>query len=128
LLGLYEYALYAGHRALRLIPRWSLAYFSIAETCYYRKRWRDVIDWVERGRKRVPPATVCIVNPMDWRFHWMIHYTNALFHSGRIGDALAWTRQALEIRPQDSQHLANLRWFEDRVTPRRKVAGDCAHG
>jgi tetratricopeptide (TPR) repeat protein len=111
--GQYARALQAAQRALLRIPQWCSACFSLAETYYFLQRWEQVIAWVERARRLTPPTTVCIVNPMDWRFRWIIHYTNALFHRGRLQEALHWTGQALEICPDDPLHLSNLALFND---------------
>jgi glycosyltransferase involved in cell wall biosynthesis len=123
----HDYALHAAHRALRRIPAWSLAHFSLAETYHQLGRWKQVIDWADRGRGRAAPTTVCIVNPMDWRFSWLIHYTTALYHCGRLAEALAWTREALQICPQDPQHLANLDSFESRAS-HAQASGDQGNG
>jgi hypothetical protein len=61
------------------------------------------------------PKTLCPVNPMECRYRWIIHYTNALVHLDRLQEALEWTEKALEICPQDAWHLANRRLLKEAV-------------
>jgi tetratricopeptide (TPR) repeat protein len=109
--GKYEDATHAGEAAVRLLPRWPNAYFSLAETCYFRQDWPAVARWAEAGSKLPAPDTLCVTNPLALRYSWIIFYTNALFHLGRIAEACAWTETALRIRPQDPWHLANRSFF-----------------
>ena len=55
------------------------------------------------------PDTIHIVNPMDYRFSWIIYYTNALYQVGAAREAQLWTQRALEICLDDAQHRENLR-------------------
>ncbi len=111
--GRYGQAVAAARQALDAIPDWPSACFSLAETYYYLKDWSAVVDWCENGHARPYPDTVCVVNPSGLRFSWIIHYTNALYHVGRVSDAINWSRKALEICPGDPWHNINLRFFEE---------------
>ncbi len=57
------------------------------------------------------PETIHITNPMDYRYNWIIYYTNALFHVGEVQEALTWTQRALEICPDDAWHRENFFFF-----------------
>lgn len=113
--GRCQQALAAGRRAFDLMPGWPNACFSLAETAYVLNDWPKVAEWCEAGRARPFPDGVCVSNPKDLRYCWIIHYTNALFHLGRIPEALEWTRNALAICPGDAWHVENERLFEERV-------------
>jgi glycosyltransferase involved in cell wall biosynthesis len=110
-----EAALNAAFESLKIHPHWPNAYFSLAETYYYLEDWPKVVHWVELGRTLVVPQTRYAVNPMDWRYRWIIHYTHALVHLDRLPEALEWTEKALEICPQDAWHVANRRLLTEAV-------------
>lgn len=109
----YERALDADRRALRIMPHWPHAYFSLAETHYFLRDWPAVIHWVESGRARSIPNTACISSPMDLSYRWIIFYTTALYYVGRLQEALEWTDQALALCPSERWHLENRRLFGD---------------
>jgi tetratricopeptide (TPR) repeat protein len=106
--------------ALKVCPHWPDAYFALARTYYVRQDWHKVVHWTEVGRAMPQPQTLLFTNPMDYRFNWMITYTNALYHLGEPAEALAWTRRALAICPGDAMHRHNLAFF--------KQAAEQAHG
>jgi hypothetical protein len=54
---------------------------------------------------------------MDYSFNWIIYYTVALYHVGRVEDALTWTRRALELRPDDPWHRQNEALFQQELHP-----------
>jgi hypothetical protein len=103
----YEKAIDADLQALKICPHWPDAYFGLARTYYFLRDWHRVIHWTEVGRAMPRPDTIHIINPMDYRYSWIIYYTNALYHVGAVQDAQAWTQQALEICPDDPWHRAN---------------------
>lgn len=105
----------AAHSARALVPGRPEAYFSLAETAYFRKDWPEVARWVEAGMVRPTVDGDWLTHPMDATYRWIIHYTNALYHLGRVAEALAWTRRALAIQPDDPWHVANRAFFEARV-------------
>jgi tetratricopeptide (TPR) repeat protein len=100
-------AIDAALSAVKLCPRMPEAYFSLGETAYFQRDWEAVVHWVDVGRHVPSRPTVCVANPMDVQYRWIIHYTNALFHLNRVDEALMWTNRALEICPRDAWHLAN---------------------
>jgi hypothetical protein len=57
------------------------------------------------------------MNPREHQYDWIVFYTNALYHLGRISEALAWTEKALAICPGDPWHLANRHYFQSEVNP-----------
>jgi tetratricopeptide (TPR) repeat protein len=107
----YEEAIDADLRSLKICPHWPNAYFSLAETYYFLGDWHKVIHWAEIGRAMPAPDTMMIMDPTSYRYRWLIHYTNALYHVGAVDDARVWTARALQQVPDDAQHLANLRFF-----------------
>jgi glycosyltransferase involved in cell wall biosynthesis len=102
-------------QAFELIPNWPNACFSLAETYYFLKDWPQVVYWAESGCELPSPETMCVVNPSALRSAWMIYYTNALYHVGRLREALEWTRTALERCPHDPWHMLNMRFFSDCI-------------
>ncbi|MCB0112026.1 MAG: glycosyltransferase, partial [Caldilineaceae bacterium] len=109
--GDYGQALAADHRARQRCPQWPQAYFGLAESHYYLHEWQQVADWCDMGRRQPPPQTDHFVNPMAYRFDWLIYYTVSLYHLGRRREALAWTKEALRICPDDPWHCRNLHLF-----------------
>ncbi len=103
----------AAREAIDTIPEWPNAYFSLAETAYFQKDWPQVVASAEAGLQRPLPNTVCITNPHALRYAWIVHYTNALYHVGRVDDALDWTRRALDICPGERWHLVNFHFFSE---------------
>jgi glycosyltransferase involved in cell wall biosynthesis len=120
----FEEALQAARQASKICPHWPQAYFSLAETFYFLQDWPAVIHWIETGRRLPMPHTPCIVNPMDYRYRWMIHYTNALFYTGHVQEALEWTLKALEICPTDKWHLTNCDVFASAIAPADPLPDD----
>lgn len=92
-------------------PRWPEGYFLVAEVAYYQQHWSRVVEYCELGRERKRSMRVLFVDPLDTTYRWIIFYTNALYHTGRISSALHWTTAALEIVPDDPHHLANRAYF-----------------
>jgi glycosyltransferase involved in cell wall biosynthesis len=113
----FQEAIAACRQAFELIPNWPNACFVLAETFYFLKDWPRVIEWAEAGHKRPLPDTVCVTNTKELRYSWIIYYTNALYHAGRVDDALRWTRRALEICPGEPWHLLNDRFLSEQSQP-----------
>lgn len=111
----YDAAIDADLAAFKIHPTWPDAYFGLARTYYFRQDWSKVVHWSEFGEMLAEPQTVAILDPMAYRFHWIIYYTNALYHVGRIEDALRWTLRALEICPDDPWHRQNETLFRQLI-------------
>jgi len=112
-LGKYQEAIDAALQALKTCPHWPNAYFSIGETYYFLNDWTKVIQWIECGKRLPVPDTLCIVNPMEYKYSWIIYYTNALYHTKRLPEALEWSQQALTICPHEIWHLSNVAFFSN---------------
>lgn len=118
----YDQAIEASLRALKVCPHWPDAYFGLAETYYYLRDWHKVVHWCEVGRAMPLPDTALFVNPLDYRFNWIIFYTNALYHLGEIKEALDWTKRALALRPDDAWHRQNFLLFADALDKCERAA------
>src|SRR5205823_3115973 len=103
-LGQWDEAIDIALQAVKTVPFWANAYFSLAETYYFQRDWSRVAHWIEFGRQLPEPDTLCVVNPRECRYDWIVHYTNALFHLGRIQEAMEWSEKALAICPADTWH------------------------
>jgi glycosyltransferase involved in cell wall biosynthesis len=114
----YAQALDADLRALKICPRWPDAYFGLAETYYFLEDWPKVVHWTEIGRAMPLPDTMLFTNPLDYRYNWIIYYTNALHRVGQTEQALSWTRHALEIAPDDAWHRHNFDFFTQTLRAR----------
>jgi tetratricopeptide (TPR) repeat protein len=114
--GRDEQAIDALLQALKVCPHWPDAYFALARVYYQRCDWHKVLHWTEMGRAMPQPETSLFTNPMDYRFNWMIYYTNALYHLGETQAALDWSRKALQICPGDAMHRQNLAFFKGSLT------------
>jgi glycosyltransferase involved in cell wall biosynthesis len=125
--GRYEQAINADLQALKVCPHWPNAYFGLAETYYYQRDWQRVVHWSDLGRAMPLPQTLHFLNPMDYRFQWIIFYTNALFHVGETREALDWTRRALEIKPDDEWHRENFLTFTHALREDEIVASFPRH-
>jgi tetratricopeptide (TPR) repeat protein len=101
-------AIDANLQALKICPHWPNAYFALARCYYFLQEWHKVIHWSDVGRAMPVPDTLHIVNPMDFRYDWIIYYTNALVRVGAAAEALRWTRHALTLCPDDPWHRHNL--------------------
>ncbi|MDR5748835.1 glycosyltransferase family 2 protein [Caballeronia sp. LZ029] len=108
----YPGALSVARSAHRRFPEWSSACFAMAHIYHCMQDWDRVIAWSESGWKSSAPNTVCIVDPMEWQFHWIGRYTDALVHRRRLAEARQWTRRALEICPDDPAHRRTLAFLE----------------
>lgn len=113
--GRYPDAAATALEALDVIPDWPNACFSLAETFYFLRDWPQVVSWAEAGHARPVPDTVCVMNPRALQYSWIIHYTNALFHMGRVHDGLEWTEKALAICPGEQWHIINHRVFSEQI-------------
>lgn len=120
--GRYEQAISADLQALRICPHWPDAYFGLAETYYYQRDWHKVVHWTELGRAMPRPDTLHILNPLGYSFHWIIFYTNALYHLGQTREALDWTRRALALRPEDEWHRENFLTFSRALQEDERAA------
>jgi tetratricopeptide (TPR) repeat protein len=107
----FDEAVEANLGSLKICPHWPDAYFGMAETYYHLRDWHKVVHWCEVGRAMPRPDTPLFVNPFDHSFNWVIFYTNALYHVGEVGEALRWTKRALELRPDDAWHRENFLLF-----------------
>lgn len=113
----YEAAIDTYLAALKRDPTWPDAYFGLAETYYYRREWAKVVHWTEIGQTIPVPGSIAAFDPLRYAHQWIIHYTNALFHLGRVEEALAWTRTALGYDPDDPWHRENLRFYSGLTRP-----------
>jgi glycosyltransferase involved in cell wall biosynthesis len=111
----YEQAIDADLRALKIHPEWPHAYFNLAKSYYFLKDWPKCVHWSQLGQAMHPPDTLHFMNPMEWRYAWIIYWTNALYHIGAIQEAYEWTKRALEMCPGDQQHVYNLAYFRDTI-------------
>lgn len=111
----YDEAIDAYLSALRERPQFPHAYFGLAEIYYFQQKWDRVIHWAEIGEQLAAPDTVLFLRPTEWEYDWLIHYTNALYHVGRLQDALTWTEYALSLNPDDEFHNANKSFFLNQV-------------
>jgi glycosyltransferase involved in cell wall biosynthesis len=111
----WDEAIAADLTALGILPGWPDAYFGLARTNYFRQDWPKVVHWSEAGRAQPEPDTLSFRNPLDTRQGWIIYYTNALYHLGRLEEALGWTRRALELCPDDAWHRENFLLFTERL-------------
>ncbi len=107
----YDEAIDAYLSALKERPDFPHAYFGLAEIYYYQQRWDRVIHWAEIGERIPSPMTTLFLIKTEWEYDWLIHYTNALYHVGRLQDAIEWTNHALSLRPEDAYHLSNKSYF-----------------
>jgi glycosyltransferase involved in cell wall biosynthesis len=114
----YDESIDASLQSVKICPHWPDAYFGLAEAYYYLRDWHKVVHWCEMGRAMPLPDTPLFVNPMDYRFNWIIYYTNALFHLGEVGEALRWTKRALEVRPDNAWHRENFIIFTETLGAR----------
>lgn len=112
--------------ALKVCPHWPDAYFALVRVYYHRGDWHKVAHWTEVGRAMPQPQTLLFTNPMDYRYNWLIYYTNALYRLGDTAAALRWTRAALAICPEDAMHRQNLAFFKQLCAA--DAHGEQAHG
>ncbi len=111
----YDDAIDAYLSAFKERPELPLAYFGLAEIYYYQQKWDRVIHWSELGEQMPPPQTTLFLIKTEWEYDWIIFYTIALFHVGRLQDALEWTNHALKLRPEDAYHLSNKTFFLNSI-------------
>lgn len=97
--------------AMQTHPAWPDSYFGLAATSYFLGQWDNVIAWTEVARSRPRPDTQLFVNHRNYAHAWIIYYTNALYHAGRVQEALEWSRTALTIAPGDAWHEHNVRFL-----------------
>ena len=114
-LGRLDEAADADLHAILLKPRWPDAYFGLAQTSYFLRKWEDVVHWCDIARSLPAPDTDHIQNVAVYQHQWIIYYTNALYHLSRPVEALTWTEQALAMRPDDPWHQQNAVFFEAAV-------------
>jgi glycosyltransferase involved in cell wall biosynthesis len=114
-LGRHDEAADSYLRAVGLYPLFPQAYFGLAEIAYTRKDWPVVVHWCEIGQRLPMPEMTLFVVQSEIAYDWIIHYTNALYHVGRVGDAYRWTELALQMRPDDAFHRNNRVFFRPRV-------------
>jgi len=115
--GRYVAAIDAYLESLKTFPTWPDAYFGLAQSYYFLEDWPKVIAWIDLARSRPAPETPLFRNEWKFKIEWLIFYTNALFHVGRVDEAREWTRTALELDPQNQWHLANMSFFERLQAP-----------
>jgi glycosyltransferase involved in cell wall biosynthesis len=108
----YRLALDANLQALKILPEWPDAYFGLAQTYYFLQDWPKVKHWCNIGLRMHIPQGILFTNPRDYDFNWIIYYTNALYHTGELEEALTWTRRALRVFPDDPWHRHNVVSFE----------------
>lgn len=113
--GHVDDALNAALMALKTLPHWPHAYFSLAETYYFEQDWPKVVHWIEIGKSLPIPQATYPNNPLDVTYRWIIHYTNALYQVGRLRDALDWTERALAMSPDEEWHLKNRTFFRQAL-------------
>ena len=111
----YGPAINADLRALKIWPQYPDAYFGLAQSYYFLKDWPRVLHWTEIGRTMPVPESLPIINPMDYRFNWIIYYTSALSRLGVLKEAYDWTQRALEICPDDPWHRHNALILQDHA-------------
>lgn len=107
----YDQAIDTHLAALKLKPRWPDAYFGLARAYYFLENWPNVIHWTDLGRQMPPPDTVLFVNPADYRHAWIVYYVNALYRTGDVEGALAWSERGRELDPDNSWHRENVKFF-----------------
>jgi glycosyltransferase involved in cell wall biosynthesis len=120
----YDSAIDADLQALKIKPEFPEAYFGLAQSYYFLESWHRVVHWADIGRALPEPESLPITNPMEYRYHWIIYYTNALFRVDRTHEALEWTLRALEICPDDAWHRSNVTFFQQYLENASQRASD----
>jgi len=120
--GRWAQAAAADEQACAACPDWPMPWFGLAADAFGRADWAAVLRHCDRGRACPAPDTPHIVNPLQIRFDWLLHYTHALWHLARADEALAWTRHALAICPADPWHRQNYFLFAAHARPPRRAA------
>jgi glycosyltransferase involved in cell wall biosynthesis len=69
------------------------------------------VFWLDTDEVVLNADKICIIHPMDYKYNWIICYTNAFYHVGRQQEALAWTHRALQMCLGETWHRANWDFF-----------------
>jgi len=96
----YDDALAANAAALVLAPSFKDSYFDLAETYAFKEDFEACLLMAELGRKRESPPPILFLNPLDQMgYNAGVMEEVALFHTGKLDEALAKVRELLRINP-----------------------------
>ncbi len=113
----YTQAYESDLRMLTVQPMWPQAWYFLCQDCYFLKQWQWCAHYANIGRQLAPPVTALFQAPKELESGWMIFVTIALWNMGQVQEALDLTKRALELRPDDIQHMINKAFFESKLTP-----------
>lgn len=119
--GRFSDALGTDAAGILLHPEWPHTWFALAQDCYFLQRWAASVQFCEIGQLCAAPDTSLFLSPAALEYDWMLYQACALFHVGRVADALAQTEAALALRPDDPQHLYNRHYFQSQLAPARAL-------
>lgn len=111
-LGRHQDALETALAALAVIPDWPDSHLSLAEACHSLGAHDKAVTWArEVLRLGQPSGTVLILNPMDYVVGPRLVLAGSLGALGRVDEAAAVAREALELVPDHAQlRAATGRW------------------
>jgi glycosyltransferase involved in cell wall biosynthesis/tetratricopeptide (TPR) repeat protein len=114
ILGNYEKAIEANHRAIEILPEHPDAWLGLAEIYYSMKNYRAAIEYTRIGVSKPKPQTMLIVNPDDYTYAPAV--VLGLSYVG-ISDwelALAQFKEAYKLK-QDATVLQQILLLQEEI-------------
>lgn len=99
--GLAEDALEVGLKALRTLPGWTDSYLTLAQASHNLGEHDKAIEWAHEVLRRGMPASLLILNPLDYTFAPLQCLAAAYGALGQVDEAVQYAEQALSIVPND---------------------------
>ncbi len=113
--GKYLEAYESDLRLLTVHPLWPQAWYFLAQDCYLLQRWAWCVHYAGVGRGLPTPVSALFQAPKELESGWMIFVTVALYHLGRLQEALDLTMTARALRPLDPHHAINETFFKEMI-------------
>lgn len=108
-------ALEVGLQALKTLPGWTDSYLTLAQASHNMGEHAKAIEWANEVLRRGMPASLLILNPLDYTFAPLQCLAAAHGSLGQVDDAVRFAEQALAIVPNDPglQHFRG-KWAQTR--------------
>ena len=114
----YIQAKNAYFRAIDLRADWPMAYHLLAETYMLEEDYKNAVQWFENGFKIPKPDIASGVSNPNLTYIPLQQLSMCLFQLGRIKEAIAAMKQALEFDPQNKgllELLAGYQALQDKI-------------
>jgi len=99
-MGKFEQAINMYLMAIKIQPKWPLAYYQIADVYLRQGKYDKVVTWIRTGMTKKRPPTRLFTNDLDYTLNPLGRLAYGLLYTGEYEEAHEVAKQAYKINPK----------------------------